>query len=294
MSSKKSYPFIPTYIAAAAAVIALCPIRIYQYFRILEADTGFYSKTDVSVYLMYAVMAFIIIFSIAAAFVNRKNLQMKKINLSPVSGAIVFILSALGFIADAVSCFTDFFEIFNGYSYSYEKTQWKYVSEKGGVIILLEAVFGLVAGIYFCALASGHLAKKNIGPKLRTIALALPLWTVARLLMKFKTTISFINVSDLFLSLFAVVFTMLYLLYFAQTVSEVDNGESYYKMFAYGIPAAVFSVVCFIPRFILVVIGRDDLLCAGYGVEICDLLIPVMIVATLISRSYGSKKSKKA
>lgn len=283
MKTKKSYPFIASFAVMALGILALLPVRIYQYFKILEPDTGFYSKIDASVYVMYAVMAIVIVFSVAAAFINRKNLEMKKISLSPVAGGTVFILSALGMISDAVACISD-----------YLKLSGEDVKQSGGIIIILEAVFALISGVYFCALASSYLAKRNNAPKLRTIALALPLWAVMRLLMRFKTTISFINVSDLFIELFAIVFTMLYLLYFAQTMSEVDKGESYYKMFAYGIPAVVFSLACFIPRLILLVIGKDDLLNENYSVEICNLVIPIMIIATLISRSYSLKKAKNS
>ncbi len=290
MKNKKSYPFMQTFIAAGVSILVLLPLRIYQYFNILESDTGFYSKTDFSVYIMYAVIAFIILFSVITAFYNKKKLQQKKISLSPASGAAVFALSSIGLVFDAIDCFKEYFSLKTDFSgYAAQNT-----NDKGTVIVLIEAVFALISAIYFFALASGYLSKKDVAPKLKTIALALPLWSVMRLLLKFKTKISFINVSDLFITLLAIVFTMLYLFYFAQTVSEVDKGETYFKMYAYGIPAAVFSLTCFIPRLVLLAIGRDDLLCAEYSIELCDLFIPIMIISTLISRSYDSKKAKKS
>ncbi len=294
MKNSKSYPFTASFIAMAVGILALCPLRIYQYFTILEPQTGFYSKVDFSVYLMYAIMLFVAAFSVAVAYSNKKNLEIRKISLSPVAGGLAFLLAAFGFVTDAVKCFTSFLSMGQDYVYKFDQTKLQYISQQGGVIVLLEAVFALVSAIYFVVMAIGYFSKKNVGYKLRTFALALPLWTVARILMKFKTTISFINVSDLFISLFAIGFTMLYLLYFAQTASEVDDGESYFKMFAYGIPAVVFSLACFVPRVVLLVIGRSDLLCTGYGVELCDVLIPVMIIATLVGRSYDRSKENKA
>ena len=291
MKNKNGYPFVSAFIAMAASIIILLPIRVYQYFKILESDTGFYTKTDFSVYVMYIVMAFIAIFSVAAAFANKKSFKNKNISFSPVSGAVVFAVAAIGFIADAVNCFSNYSSIGLTYQNNIDKTKWQFISENGGVIILIEAVAGIISAIYFFALSAGYISKKNTAPKLRIMALALPIWSVARLLIRFKTKISFINVSDLFIGLFAIAFTMLFFLYFAQTISEVDNGETYFKMYAYGVPAAVFSLTCFVPRFLLSVIGREDLLCVGYGVELCDLLIPVMIISTLIAHSYESKKT---
>lgn len=293
MKNKTNFPFVPMFIALAASVAVLLPIRIYQYFKILESDTGFYSTKDFSVYLLYAVMAFITLFSIISAFMNRKNLKLKKISFSPVSGAVLFALTAIGLVLDAVSCFTEYLSIGSNYINNFEQTRFQYISANGGIIVLAEAIFGICAAVYFFALAGGYVSKKNVAPRLRSIALSLPLWSAAKLLMRFKTKISFINVSDLFIELFAIAFIMLFFLYFAQTMSEVDKGETYFKMYAYGIPAAAFSLTCFIPRFLLVIIGRDDLLCSDYGVEICYLLIPVMIISTLVARSYESKKSAK-
>lgn len=294
MKNSKSYPFTASFIAMAVGILLLCPLRIYQYFKILEPQTGFYSKVDFSVYAMYAIMLFVAIFSVAVAFANKKNLEIRKISLSPVAGGFAFLLAAFGFVTDAVKCFTSFLSLGQDYTYKFDQTKLQYISQQGGLIVLFEGLFALLATIYFVVMAIGYFSKKNVGYKLRTFALALPLWTVARILMKFKTTISFINVSDLFISLFAIGFTMLYLLYFAQTASEVDDGESYFKMFAYGIPAVVFSLACFIPRVVLLVVGRSDLLCTGYGVELCDVLIPVMIIATLVGRSYDRSKENKA
>lgn len=293
MKSEKGYPFVPTFAAAALAILILCPLRIYQYFNVLEPETGFYSKTDFSVYVMYAVIALLVIFSIATAFINKKNLKHKGINLSPATGAIAYLLCAVGFGADAFKCFTDYLAIGESYTPSFGQTEAQYASQEGSTFIIIEAAFAVISAIYFLVLAFGHIGKKNVAPKLKLIALALPAWAVVRILLKFKTKISFINVSDLFITLFALAFTMLYLLYFAQTVSEVDEGLTYHKLFAYGIPAAVLSLTCFIPRFVLLVVGRGDLICPEYGVEPCELLIPIMIIATLIARTYDSKKADK-
>ncbi len=293
MKSKKAYPFVPTFTAMAVSILILLPLRIYQYFKILDPETGFYSKIDFSVYIMYAVMAFISIFSISAAFLNKKSLKFNGAALSPVSGIVAFALGGIGFVFDAMSCFKNYIAVNDGFNNIYDKTKWQYMSENGGIIILVEAVAAVLSAIYLFALATGFTSKKNVAPKLRLIALAMPVWGIAKLLMKFKIKISFVNVSDLFISLFAVAFAMLFFLYFTQTVSEVDNGETYFKMFAYGVPAAVFMLTCFVPRFLLSVIGREDLLCTGYSVEICDLLIPVMIITVLISRSYEPGKSSK-
>lgn len=293
MKNKKDYPFLASFVAAAAAIIIFLPLRVYQYFKILEPETGFYAKKDFSVYLMYAVMAFIVVFSIVISLVNRKKLKAMPTGLSPVGGAVIYGIAAIGMIADAAVCVSDFLEIYSSYEYNFDNTLMQYISQKGGNILAAQAVFAIVSAVYFFTLAGGSAAKKNIAPSVKIIALAAPLWAVMRLLARFKRTISFINVSDLLIELFAIVFVMLFLYVFAQNVSKVDKGENYWKLFAYGIPAAVFSLACFVPRAVLLIIGRGDLLPNGYGIQICDFTLAIMILSVLMSQAHTNAKGNK-
>ena len=294
MKNKKGYPFFIAFAVSAVVTVLLLPLRIYQYFKVLEPDTGFYDHKDFSVYLMYFLIAFIIVFSIVTALVSRKGFKRTEISLTPAGGAVVYSAAAIGFVVDAVRSVLSFLDIYNSYSSIGGTSLWTYVSKNGGSINMLQGVLAIVTAVYLFALAVGSVLKKDVAPSLKSIALCAPLWAVARLLLRFKTTISFTNVSDLFLELLATVFLMMFLLAFVQTQSKVDKGESYWKMFAYGIPAAVFCLACFIPRAVLMIIGRADLLCENYAADICDFTSAILIISTLISRANVSSDNKKA
>lgn len=293
MKAKKDFPFLPLFIVAAAAIVIFLPLRIYQYFEILEPETGFYQVKDFSVYVMYALMLITVGFSVAASLLNKKSLRNTDA-LSPKGGAVVFGIAALGFVADACTNAFAFIEIYESYVYNFSKSMLTHLSEEGGIIFIAQALFAIVSALYFFALAAGSFAKKDVSASLRFIAVAPSLWAAMRLLYRFKSTISFTNVSDLLLELFAVVFVMMFFFAFAQTMSGVDKGESYWKIFAYGIPAAVFSVACFVPRAVLTVIGQAALIPQGYSVEICDITVAFMILAVIISKVSVSAANKKA
>lgn len=292
MKAKKDFPFLPLFIVAAVSIILFLPLRIYQYFEILEPETGFYHVKDFSVYAMYVLMLVTVVFSIGTAFLNKKSLKNTD-SLSVKGGAVVFGIAALGFVVDACGKSLEFVEVYNSYVYNFRQTMLGYLSSEGGIIFLAQALLGLVSALYFFALAAGVLSKKDVSSSLRFIAVAPSLWAAMRLLYRFKSTISFTNVSDLLLELFAVVFVMMFFFAFAQTMSKIDKGESYWKIFAYGIPAAVFGISCFVPRAVLVAVGQAELIPAGYSPEVCDLTIAVMILAVLISKVniFVAKKS---
>lgn len=293
MKAKKDFPFLPLFIMAAASIVLFLPLRIYQYFEILEPETGFYQVKDFSVYAMYVLMLVTVVFSVVTSFINKKSLKNSD-TLSVKAGAVVYALTALGFVADACSKALSFVEIYDSYIYNFKQSMLTHLSKEGGVIFLAQALFGIVSALYFFALAAGSVSKKDVSGSLRFIAVAPSMWAAMRLLYRFKSTISFTNVSDLLLELFAVVFVMMFFFAFAQTMSRVDKGESYWKIFAYGIPAAVFSVTCFVPRAVVNVVGKGELIPDGFAPEICDLTIAIMILTVLISKVSITATNKKS
>lgn len=293
MKAKKDFPFLPLFIVAAASVIIFLPLRMYQYFEILEPETGFYHIKDFSVYAMYAIMLVTIGFSVATALLNKKSL-INTDSLSVKGGAVVFGIAALGFVVDACQKALEFVEIYDSYVYNFRQTMLTHLSNEGGIIFLAQALLGVVSALYFFALAAGSVAKKDVSSSLRFIAVAPSLWAAMRLLYRFKSTISFTNVSDLLLELFAVVFAMMFFFAFAQTMSKIDKGESYWKIYAYGIPAAVFGIACFVPRAVLVAVGQGELIPTGYAPEVCDFTTAVMVLTVLISKVNVTFANKKA
>lgn len=293
MKAKKDFPFLSLFIGAAASIAALLPLRVYQYFEVLESDTGFYSDKDLSVYIMYAIILFVVIYNIFISLANKKYLRNSD-RISDKSSAVVYVITAAGFVFDACSNALKFVDVYESYVYNFQLTVMGHLSKEGGMIFAAQAILAIVSSVYFFVLAAGYVAKKDLSSSLKIIALAPSLWAAMRLLFRFKSTISFTNVSDLLIELLAIVFIMMFFFAFAQTMSKVDKGESYWKVFAYGIPAAVFSVTCFVPRAVLTVVGHKDLIAEGFSPEVCDFTIAIMIISFLISKINVNAAKKKS
>ncbi len=291
MKTKKDFPFLSFFISCAVAIVVLIPLRIYQYFNILEQGTGFYEKIDFSVYVLYILMAFVVLFSIAVSFINKGSLKNDNADLSKLTCA-GFVLAALGFVGDASTKALNVVDIYSDFVPSYDYSLIDHFSQTGGLIFTFEAVFAIASAVYFFALAAGGFSKKDVSYSLRTLALAPSLWAAMRLLFKFKSTISFTNVSDLLLELFAIVFMMIFFFAFAQTNSKIDKGESYWKLFAYGVPSAVFALTCFVPRMILTLLAHADMLADSHSPEAVDFTVSVMIFIYLISKVTVSQNKK--
>ncbi len=291
MKTKKGFPFLSFFIAAGVSTAILLPLRVFQYLKVLEQGTGFYEKIDFSVYLLYAIIAFVVIYSIGISFFNKKNF-VNEINDYTVFCSIGFGIGGLGFVADAATKAMDIVDIYSSYAQYPAMDFSKYLSSSNGTIYFGEMIFAIISAVYFFTLCASGFSKKDVSYSLRILALAPSIWAAIRLLFKFKSTISFTNVSDLLLELFAIVFLMIFFYAFAQTNSKIDKGESYWKLFAYGIPGAVFSLSCVIPRLIMILADKKDYLAQEHMPEICDLAIAFMILIYLVSKASVSQNKR--
>ena len=281
MNTEKVYKY-PVFASLLALVIAV-PIRIFQYFSILDPETGFFNEINVSVYIMYFVLAVAGIFSIAVPLINRKKIQTVSVCKKSVGFLIVSLIMAVTVVIDCANTLLTYFDLYSeatGFAMSVKE----YVQSQGGTLLLLQAIFGGITAIFFFINGLAVGVGNSDGSKFKLLALVPTLWTMFRLLYRFKRTISFVNVSDLLFELFMIVFMMLYFLSFAQVISKIDASTVFYKTISYGLPAVMFAGLCFIPRFILTVIGKTELLCTHYTVNYSDFGFMVFAMYNFITR----------
>lgn len=284
MKSKSDVIYKLPLLVSLCALLVAVPLRVYQYFKVLEPETGFYSTIDFSVYIIYALLGIAVITAIVIPLINRKKMiTVASVKKSPVFLVLSLIL-AVTIIIDSAGQLMNYFDLYDAAASS-GSTIAEYVKKQGGTLLLLQAVSGAIAAVYFFVSGLSVSLGNSDGSKLKLLGLTPVLWCIFRLLYKFKRTISFINVSDLLLELFEIVFLMLFFFALAQTVARIDVETVFWKIFAYGIPAAMFALMCFLPRFILMVTGKSELLNDHYGVSYSDLGAAAYIIYNLLSRA---------
>lgn len=274
---------LPLFVSLLALLVAV-PLRVYQYFKVLEPETGFYSSNDISVYVMYILLGAAMLLSVLIPLINKKKLiTVTSVKKSPVFLVFSLIL-AVTIIIDSAGQLMNYFDLYDAASAA-GGTVTEYVKNQGGTFLLLQAVSGAVAAVYFFVSGLSVSLGNSDGSRLKILGLAPVLWYIFKLLYRFKRTISFTNVSDLMLELFAIVFLMMFFFALAQTVAKIDAQTVFWKIFAYGVPAAMFALMCFLPRFIVMIIGKSELLNTHYGVSYSDLGVAAYIIYNLLSRT---------
>ncbi len=260
---------------AAAAVIAL-PVRTLQFFTVLESNTGFFTQNDWSVYLLYAVLAaaFLAVFSFG--FIRKKKLAYSLDAVKRPGFGILSLTAAIGAVINAIQSFS----FLNGEEIIVEEGKLNPTI----LIIAAQTAFALLSAIYFLALGVSCVSGKGSASSLRFLSLTPVIWCIFRLVYRFTYTISYIRVSDLMLEMLMLAAFILFFMAFAQCNSQVNGKGIEWKIGAYGLTAALLALVCFVPRFIVVLTGNAQLLSTYSAVEYCDFALALFAISAVATR----------
>ncbi len=270
-------------IMAVAAVIAL-PLRTVQFFTVLEGSSGFYTEYNWSVYLLYGILLLSIVAVLIFGLAKRKKLEYSFEVIKRPGQGVISMATALGVLLDAAFCITSAMKIEEISSGLSTANYVEGMTQGDGIILAAEAIFGVFTAIYLVVLGFSYLSGKTNGSEYRLISLSPVVWSIFRLVYRFKRTISFVNVSDLLFEMIMICFMIMFFFAFAQVNSRVNGKGNEWKLASYGISAALLALVCFVPRFIVTVSGNADLLYSYSAAEYCDLFVALFIISTVLTR----------
>lgn len=268
-------------VAAAGTALAVI-IRLYQVFSgLIDFETGFYNSSDITVYLLYAILALTAISVFAICFLTSEIPQEKMPEKKNMTVAVFAGIFAVTLVIEAVNqfgVFNDMYTSFNiagsnfivpakdRYNLTFFMNSLPYITKSGALPRLCEALFAVLSTVYFLVLAMKYsgLRKFDIA-KMKALSLCPLFWATFRLVERFTRTISFMNVSSLFFEMFMIAFMMMFFMYFAQMSSKVNAVAISYKIFSYGLISAMFAAVVALPKIILTVVNSSyrDLMEAG-------------------------------
>lgn len=293
-NTKSVNPFV-LFIVFIASVIVSLPVRVYQLFVNVESGTGFWiNRSHFSVYVIFAVAAIGTVLPIILALVFKSGLGKVDTSASkkPFGGVLSFLM-AVGLVIDAISRYTAFSDLYFDFTNSASTTPMlSYLSKSGALAMGLEAFFAVISAIYFILLGIAWLTEKDPA-EYKLLAIMPVFWAIFRIMHRFMRKISFLNVSELFFELMMIVFLMMFFMAFAQVTSKVGGKGLEWKLYAYGLPAALFCLICFVPRIVVAAIGKGDLIASGSSIEIVDLTAALFVLFVLVDRSRVFNKPIK-
>lgn len=262
---------------AVAAIIAL-PLRVLQSFTIIEGGTGFYSENNWTVGVLYAVLIIAVLAILVFAFAKRKKLDFSLETVKRPGISWISLIAACGIMLDAYNCFIGIIATDETVAISDS------AADSSKLILTAQGIFAVLSAIYFIMLWLTFLKGKTNGSEIRLLALAPVIWNIFRLVSKFMRTISYIRVPELLFEMITIAFMILFFNAFAQVNTGLGEKNGEWKIGAYGLPAALMALICFVPRMILTVSGNTDLLYSQSTLQFCDMGIALFIIATVLTR----------
>ena len=238
-------------IGSAVLFALLIAIRFYQSFFLTDTQTGFFSESNFTVPLMFIIAIGTVVLVSSLCYVSN-DLPMGDIKKRP---------SPLYFIAGALFSVSLLYDGLKGIKAMLQAgSDFALMKEAaGGNLGIVSAVFGVLgAGAIlmslFVLMQTGTLTGKLRIPMLFPV-----IWAFSRTLAFFSVTVSYLKVSQLFLSIFAAAFLMIFLFENARVVTGTGRNDAVWFYFASGIIAAGLCFSAGLPALVASVASPEKL-----------------------------------
>jgi hypothetical protein len=201
-------------------------------------------------------------------------------------GSLVF---AVGIVLDVVSALSTF--LINAKSFKTVGLTIADTMAQGRAPLLIEAVFGVLAAIYMLVFGISYFDGRTTYGQYKFMAITPLFWAMSRIVLRFLSKIAYMNVSDLMLELFMLVFMMLFLLNFARISSDLANAKAMRTVFASGSVAIFFCAVTNLPRLLMVLTANGAALPDEYPFRLCDLGFAIFAFAYIVGAMKCAKEN---
>lgn len=267
---------------SVALIIAL-PVRVYQYLNVIEPTTGFYNSwLNPTVFGLYGLCLALIIALIALSHKGGKKAVYALPDKKNAALGVTSLIFSLTLISDAVFQIMKLISIFSGEIQIGQLVLRDSVGKSSVFFMCAQVIFGLLSAVYFIVFGINYFSDERDHKPLKVLAAAPVLWGITRLMIRFMQTISFRYVSELMFELLMVVFFCLFFVSFIKFNERLLEKRVQTRVIAYGLISVFFSLLSAVPRYIVAIMGRYDVLYRHDSLyQFCDIGAAVFIAAVV-------------
>lgn len=258
------------YILAVGVIIAV-PLRVFQLCNCIDSTTGFWAKQDFTVWVLYILLALIVLLSLFFSFFSGVMTKPKFKEEKDIILGIFAGIFSITMLIDAIVSVSNFISLMSTFTADNSGNLKDYLTTSGGLAMILEAVFGLLGTIYIVFISVSSITGNDKYSSKHFLALGPVLWAMFRLIYHFVDPVNYRNVSQLFLEIMMLCFAMIFFLSFARIASEINEDNSMSTLWFSGICTSLLAFVCALAPFILVITGKGSLIPSAYPMRYCDL-----------------------
>ncbi len=271
-------------------------LRLYQYLKLIESDTGFYSSKNALVWLFFILLVAFCVFCLVAAYFTDFSSNTRRKNSYKSLGVFSFVLTA-AFFVNIFSCYSYISDKMNesdlAYHYSVT-TQKMFLLSNGIVPARFEMLFSLLSSIAFLVL--GIMILRNAADKYPRFLLIMPVfYGICKMVTLFVQRISFVQVSDLLLEIAFTAFLSVFFLSFAQCSSKLYSKIAFWRIVGVGLPAACLGLVLNVPKLLIMIFGQAEAyLNPTYPLNFVGLILPFFVLVCIFNLGFFADKKVKS
>ena len=273
----------PLLIVLAVFVFITVPLRVFQLCNCVDPETGFWAARDFTVLSVYIICALFCLVSFFMTFfsgiISKPTFHEEK-NIPLGVCTAIFVV---GLLVQSILNVSKVITIFSSFVASETQSLANYLISSGGLMMVFEIIFGILAAVYFCFVTISSFTGRNSFQANKLLALTPALWAMFRMIYHFIDPVNFKNVSQLFLQLIMLAFASVFFLSFARIASDIHADKSMWIFWFTGTCAALFAYVAALAPFILVITGKGNLIPAAYPLQFSDLGLALFITSFLFT-----------
>lgn len=280
-------------LAVLAALVCAVPLRTVQLFTNIEPNTGFFAAIDWTVYTVYGVLLVGTVVLLLLPMLSSRLPASRPVIRKSYALTVGGFFLAVGIAYDVLVCAM---RISNTIANELGRTElFALLFTNGLLALLLQAVCGAAACVYFVFFALSYLKGNAVFCKYKLLGLMPLFWTLFRLVSRFMTKISFTILSELLIELAMLSFMALFMMSFARVSAGINQKGEMQKCIRYGLPAAFLALTIGISRLVCTVGGNAEVLPDGFAFALADLGFGVFAVLYIFEHmQYGRPASEDA
>lgn len=263
----------------------LTALRFYQTFALIDGSTGFFTSNNITVILMYALLALCIIGVICLCYVCGDLPTGKS------AEKVSFVSAAAGFLFSIVLMYDGLKDLFSANVFGRGEFSVALLKDAlGGSIGFMSVIFAILGSIVILIETLFVAGGKKIPAFLKLPMLLPVLWAFTKTLGFFSVTVSYIKVSQLFFAIFSAAFLMVFLFENARMASDIGRKNAVWFFFASGIIAAGLSFSASLPYLAAAIIAPEKIV-SYCPFEIYNIAGGIYCIAAMIRR-FGVSTSE--
>lgn len=250
-------------------------LRCLQTGKYIDPETGFYTGGTAFTIILYALLIVSFIAFAVVSYLSKETSEFETVGIKSISLGAVTVVFSVSLFYD---CLYSLLKSSEALAVTSAFGGMQAMMASGFIPLVFQSIFAFFSGVYFAVVANDYLKGNSKSSKFKILALAPVGWAGFRLVFRFISQISFVEVSDLLLELSMLAFMILFFMAFAQVNSGVYSTGFTWRISGFGLSAGLIGITLSLTRLIFTFIQSGAYINAEHSFCFSDFAFSLFVV----------------